>query len=538
MAASTHRRRARRGEQGFSAALTGLLLLPLLMFAGIAVDVGSWLVEGSQLRQAADAAALAGVTSLPRGDAAAIGRARAVAADNGYVHGTDGVSVDVSPLSDESLRVTITVDAADQYLSNLVRGPTSISRTATAEYVQPVPLGSPRNYLGTGDLLSGVVTGDGVEGFWLSASGGCTRREFGDRITPLSMAGGNDGCTVGSPPHVRANPEFDPAGYVFGVTVPEASGSTPVAIQVFDLPTCPGSAAGDGGTVTFDVEVAVYRGDALEPLDGTELFRRTVQGGTAGAGHCAVGSATRGECASSTTLRDCWYTLATVSAPGDYYVQLDPVFVDGATQHDDFSLRARRGATFVPCTTDPTAPLAAVPMYDPTCPQVHGFEHLPVFANLAATDPAFFLASIDARHNGKRMEVTLYDAAEGGTGIELLDPTGTPVSFEWDVLCADGSERTGSCPYGEQTPTGGWGGGPTTLLDVSGSGTKTFPTNSQGGKYSDRLLRLSLDLPDDVGAAYGGRTWWKIRYTGTFGGDRTTWSVRLIGDPVRLVPSS
>ncbi|MBV9953087.1 MAG: hypothetical protein JO291_14135, partial [Acidimicrobiia bacterium] len=40
--------------------MTALLLIPLLAFAGLAVDVGSWYARGQQLQRAADAAALAG----------------------------------------------------------------------------------------------------------------------------------------------------------------------------------------------------------------------------------------------------------------------------------------------------------------------------------------------------------------------------------------------------------------------------------------------------------------------------------------------
>ena len=138
------------------------------------------------------------------------------------------------------------------------------------------------------------------------------------------------------------------------------------------------------------------------------------------------------------------------------------------------------------------------------------------------------------------MQVTLYDAAEGATSIGLVNPAGGPADFTWEVLCADASQPTaGSCP-GEANPTGGRGGSPVTIqsLPVAGNGTQPFPQNVQTGLYSDRLLRLSVKLPNDITAAYGGATWWKIRYGGNFGGDRTTWSVKLLGDPVRLLPNA
>ena len=50
---------------------------------------------------------------------------------------------------------------------------------------------------------------------------------------------------------------------------------------------------------------------------------------------------------------------------------------------------------------------------------------------------------------------------------------------------------------------------------------------------------LSVKLPADINAAYGGLTWWRIRYTvdAANSTDRTTWSVSVKGDPVRLVPN-
>jgi hypothetical protein len=128
------------------------------------------------------------------------------------------------------------------------------------------------------------------------------------------------------------------------------------------------------------------------------------------------------------------------------------------------------------------------------------------------------------------------------------------------VACKDSSYRSESgsttCPTNENQngPPGGWGPNNANYLDVSGGTTSaqrpwrlcsgTTPNtgcNTQDGRYSDRLIRLQFDLPDDIDAAYSGRTWWRIRYTvpssGTLG-DRTTWSISIKGDPLRLVPNT
>ena len=559
-------RNRRRDERGFALPLMSLLLVAMLAMAGLVVDLGSWQVEASRIQQAADAAALAGVVMLPDGDAAARQRAREVARDNGFDWNDPDVDVVVIPLPNETLEVIVTKREVPQYFTGVVRGddrPT-ITRRSTSQYIQPVPLGSPRNYLGTSRLMEldhGLGGTNAVENFFLSISGECTYREFGDRITPRAMnipGTSPHNCTPGTG-GVLANPEHpspsEPGGYFFGVSVPEASGGQDVAIQMFDAPACSGGGAvlmfGEGGA-PFDVTTTVRRYDNLDPALGTLVPAppstsnpRTFVGEDSQTGECRFGTPSgQRECQNNNFLRECWITLAVVDEPGEYTIQIDPEFRNALTDHDNFALRAKTGATFVPCTRDTAvrdghAATPATPGYRDDCAEVFGLEHLPLFAQGTAS-PIFFLASIDARHNGKTMEVTLYDSAEGASTIELLDPNGNPSQFTWEVLCADGSEAvSGTCPQGDTTPTGGRSsGGLVTVVDVSGTGTRTFGQNTQNGKYSDRLLRLSVELPSDIATAYSGATWWKIRYGGSFGGDRTTWSVKLIGDPVRLLPNN
>lgn len=54
-----------KDEQGVTMVLVAIALLALLGMAGLAIDVGQLVVAKAQLTRAADAAALAGVQSLP-----------------------------------------------------------------------------------------------------------------------------------------------------------------------------------------------------------------------------------------------------------------------------------------------------------------------------------------------------------------------------------------------------------------------------------------------------------------------------------------
>jgi hypothetical protein len=134
----------------------------------------------------------------------------------------------------------------------------------------------------------------------------------------------------------------------------------------------------------------------------------------------------------------------------------------------------------------------------------------------------------------------LFDIGEGTVALEVLDPSGNPVTFAWEAVNESGSDAT---------PNGGWGG-TTNLLDTRGvnnpdvcgrqGNTQAATGRSSGAKYNDRQLKLTIDLPSDIDAAYGGATWWRIRYTLCAGGaatDRTTWTAGVKGDPVRLVPN-
>ena len=170
----TNRRRI-RGEKGYALILAALLLLPLLAFTGFATDVGAWYARASRIQRAADAAALAGVVWMPD-LAQARTVALATAQRNGFVNGQDDITITVSPSagSTRKLRVVIQDAKADQFFSSLFMGDVAITRAATAEYILPVPLGSPLNRFGN-DPAAGVTPN-----FWASISGPFTDYNNGD----------------------------------------------------------------------------------------------------------------------------------------------------------------------------------------------------------------------------------------------------------------------------------------------------------------------------------------------------------------------
>ena len=90
--------------------------------------------------------------------------ARGVAQRNGYVDGVNGVTVNVQRLDDRKLRVTIGKNGS-QFFTKLVLGSVPMNRKATAEFVLPIPLGSPLNTFGNQTLTATAPN------FWAAIAG-------------------------------------------------------------------------------------------------------------------------------------------------------------------------------------------------------------------------------------------------------------------------------------------------------------------------------------------------------------------------------
>jgi Flp pilus assembly protein TadG len=539
--------RRRRGERGIAIIIVALLLIPLLLFAGLATDVGAWYARAAAVQRAADAAALAGVAQLADGENQAIAEAIRVASLNGFTDGVDGVTVQADRLAGtQRIFVEITDSDVDRYLTSPFRSNVSISRRATAEQVQPVPLGSPRNYLGVQSAADtdGSIPPTREDNYWVSISGYCAYREHGDRITPRGDAqhsGSFQGCTPGTA-GVRSNPEYQ-GRYFFGVTFTGAAANQ--AVQVFDAPFCSSGGIGDegdGGQPSAKQYRFILRSPGPDPETAPIVNDVTYSPADCG------------------SLAGRWVTIGTVTTTeaATYYLEVQPVVPTDQTGADSqegqnrMAMRVNPGGGAFgagePCATSPIED-----GYTASCvANVYALTHLGIQATVT-TNPIFYLADIGPEHNGKTLTVELFDAAENNDGIELIPPTASPttaagVSVEWEVACMDGSYRSdngGACATstGEAAPSPGYGPFTGSYIAVSGENDSYRPwgaRNSQNGRYSDRIIRLTFELPDDITAAYGGRTWWRIRYDVASSGtnDRTTWTVRVEGDPVRLVPNS
>ncbi|MEM9200792.1 MAG: pilus assembly protein TadG-related protein [Actinomycetota bacterium] len=212
-------RRARVGDRGYAVIMTALLMIPLMGFAGFAVDVGGWYAQASSIQRAADAAALAGVVWQPD-FARAEATARVAASRNGYTHGVDGIEVRVTDAGTQQIEVEIIDTEVDLYFSGVFLDAVEVGRSSTAEYVRAVPMGSPENFLGN-DPVQGEAPN-----LWLATFGPNTSKRSGDRYH-TTVCGGAIFCTG------NTNDEYAPEGYFFTIDV-SAVQAAPLNVEVFD----------------------------------------------------------------------------------------------------------------------------------------------------------------------------------------------------------------------------------------------------------------------------------------------------------------
>ena len=148
-------------ERGAILPMMAIVLVVLMGSAAMAVDLGWLYWQSIEIQHGADAAALAGVIYEPvqRTNAHTAGIEAAV--QNGFVHDpADGNAIEIIDFVDDptavqhdsQLRATLTKRVPTFFLGIMGIQTVDISRTALAEFVQPLALGSPESSFGTEQL--------------------------------------------------------------------------------------------------------------------------------------------------------------------------------------------------------------------------------------------------------------------------------------------------------------------------------------------------------------------------------------------------
>ncbi len=495
-------RRDTRKDAGYAAILTALLLVPLMGFAGFAVDVGAWYGRAAELQRAADSAALAGVVMQPSFADAEVA-ARAAATRNGFTHGVDGMQVLISDSGENELSVEIIDTDADLYFAALFIDNVTIGRSALAEFNKPVALGSPDSTLGQQmpDGCDELIKNDGSTcsgagphpGFFLDVAGPVGVHRGGEPLTTQCLGSG-----YGTGSCDYANPEFDADGYIFAIDVPASGVGSPITVQIFDPSHADtGGDLPDWGNGTEATNAAVNY--VVYDADGSGLTTpRTTE--IAGCHSVFDGVYDVAEAAM-------WVTLCTFTP----------------TQEDIYPLQVRTSG-FVGANADGVSQSAYSlrATSTGTDPSLYALNYLGVLSNSDAST-IFTFAEILDDHAGKTIRMRLFDAGDGSGTLYTLVP-----------LDPDGDEIA-SCEYRSYTA----GSDPDSATwNSSDSGSRCEVDTRVGGSslYNDLWLDIDIDIP--LSYSCGTTCWWSVNYELSADAvfyERTTWTVQIVGDPVRLL---
>ncbi len=579
---SSGRRRLRRGaartpwaqksrkERGVVLIWFALMLVVLLGFAGFAVDVANWWYQAERLQRAADAGAHAGVVYLPGDLPGATTTARAEAAKNGYrttgasANSTIAVTQEPNP---NRLRVRITTTVPNYFVGLLGVDDIELTREAVAEYIAPVPMGSPENKLGNDPARN-----QNSPQFWINIAGPNSTKVSGDRfqakVCPTSVAG----CSGTANPGVN-NDEYSFEGYFFALKVTSVPAGQPLKIQVYD------PAMVYVGDKCENNQLTQAQADALQALPGNpypDASTRYAPGLTPWCtGDQDIGGRTNKttfivrapddtpwsdtdnpvvSACTPTTMPSFNYTATQI------YEALDPndgkrvgesvidgvapwTFAEvyhrnvtvceipaGSVQTGDYLLQIRSNVAAASPTTYSSSiadgghnrmsvqvgfGTAGVEAVNGSNVSINARGRLPIYANAQAADTNFFLARVLPYDAGRTLRITLYDigdVSEAGT-LQILPPTDSNVAT-----------FTG-CQFAIDDST-------TLTKDASTCSLKNVKD------LNGRSITVDVPLPTNYTCPAATLTacWIKVRAAFPAGvSDTTTWSAAILGNPIRLV---
>jgi len=162
-AATVDALRRLRDDHGGGVALAFGIALPVMIgFAAAATEVGTWLTTRRAMQGAADAAAVSALNAVAHGGPDITTQARGIAAQNGWTHGSNGITVTVNKPPSvgnftgnaQAIEVIIAQTQA-KFLSGLLPG-------VTAPTIKARGVAAPNPTVGNGCLLA-LGTGDSIK---------------------------------------------------------------------------------------------------------------------------------------------------------------------------------------------------------------------------------------------------------------------------------------------------------------------------------------------------------------------------------------
>lgn len=526
---------ARPRQRGQALVLFVFLIFVLVGMVAVVIDISWYWTNQLKVQRAADAAALAGVVYLPGDPGTGRSASHAESAKNGYSNGVDGAVVVPNPDPVNTRQMNVTVSAPVETFFMRVFGIDTLtaSRRAKAEYVLPVPMGSPQAYYGINELERsggqsklpvqrpfGTSVNLNPQGFWAGIFTKGSQRGNGDAYSPMYNGGTNP------------NVDYDPNGHAYTVEIPSSGGG---AVYLFDPAFCATSrnttggyyGTGDhwvGGSATVPPAVSTYYrlwdtrntpfntdDDVLVADSGTrfENERQVDRSGNYGTG--AWGDQNQNPSTSwapncsSDPDHNRWWTLRSSLPAGIYRLQVtttnasNPSINASTIAENMYGIHVRSNSG---------------------SPRVYGDGSMVAYTNMGAGQQLFYLAQIDAEHAGKTLIIELFDPGDvgGNAYLRIMKPGATTYSYTSFSYDADNGR--------------------------SGTNVNSIQTSASGSsRFNNSWITIEIPLPTAYGTGSDDLTpsgetepgWWKIEYEVQGGNDTTTWRVGVRGNPVHLV---
>jgi hypothetical protein len=562
-------------ERGFVLAWMAVMMVVLLSMAGLALDLAHWYVVANKAQKAADAAALAGAVYLPENTAGGISTAVAIAGNNGFTANsrtTVDAHVGTRPTQLE-VDVTTTVD---NFFGQLM-GQTSqtITRSATAEFERPVPLGSPANSFGNQPGDNGFSTNPvDHPGYWANVFGPMSDKSKGDAHQSNRCGGGDDACSSGS------NDDYRDTGYYYVVEVTGATSGRSLRIQIYDPAfvhvgdNCKDADGADellqgatavtsrGGNRPEWVPGETINGEPVNthyctgdqrfgegddaPWTTFEVFQPDGSPWNTQDNLPVMNAACRSQAVGGSVRQD--FSPIDVSGPGSLWNRLMQGDSAGAYARQVFRrwvtvctipnpppgqylLRVRTNIDSAGNThlTGGGANRFAIraTMVGGSAGQVsiHATDAMSMYVSDVATGATFYLARVTPSAGSRYLRLNFFDISDGnGSGDLRINPPADAFVGGVRLTTFDGCTYT---PPPDQPSTAANLGCRIPISDTSG----------YGGQWVEAVIPIPANYDCTVSSAFG--CWITISYNlegdDASINDTTTWSARLEGDPVRLI---
>ncbi|HEY7705284.1 MAG TPA: pilus assembly protein TadG-related protein [Acidimicrobiia bacterium] len=462
-------------------------LVALLGAAALGTDLGWLLLSTNRVQKATDAAALAGVISLPGFTGIAQTDATGASSANGFP--VSAVQWDTPPscggtntcmmlkaLDDNSLQVDLTVSVRTFFLRVFGINQMRVTRRSTAEWVKPVPMGSPNNCFGEPVGTSGCPDPN----FWGAISGPGTTKLNGDAFATQ--------CVTISPCVSNSEYQRGPGGYDgYYYAVEVFPGTTGLTVDVYDAGFYE---RGDFDTQTGDHQQDTnggtntryeFRNVDNTPLDPTNNPVNTSQ--------CATWNIPTNS--SNTSWRNSWQRLCSFSGsltPGLYFLHVQSSGNLGGT--NQYSVRADSGSG--------------------PKPRVYGVNDMSIFTNQPSRTALVNIAEVDQDYEGQFLELRFFDPGEDDeeAWMTVLRPDGSVANCTWSAT--NGNGGTGPCSI--------------------------RTSSSSGALYNGHWITATIDIGDPYTCSTN--CWFKMQIQLSEPHDRTVWTARVIGNPVRLTTNA